>query len=228
MAISEEQGARIRAFEQQAVPKYPYWYGMNRALYKSIGLPETQPVSCHLQHGAVMMYNTQKPDYFTLNNPYPVIFLDNEEQLQFCKNYQAKPITKPMHIVGSIFPRYRRTQGIESRPDAKGSLAIISHTTHSITVDSDWQRLIQEYKALPKQYHPITISIYYRDYLLGLHELFIEEGFDVITSGHMADPTFVDNFYEHLAGFKYVVANDLGSHLYYAIEMGIPFFLHGP
>ena len=55
MAISEAQGERIRAFERRPLPKYPHWYGMKQALYKSIGLPASQPASCHLQHGAVMM-----------------------------------------------------------------------------------------------------------------------------------------------------------------------------
>lgn len=227
MAISEQQGARIRAFERKVLPKYPHWYGMKRALYTSIGLPPTQPVSCHLQHGAVMMYHNQKPDKLTLNTTYPVIFLDNEEQVEFCENYKPKPITKPMYIVGSIFPRYRRFKNIVQRPDAKGSLVFISHSTPSTKINSDWKKLIEQYRQLPERYHPLTFSIYYRDYLLGVHELFIEEGFDVVTAGHIADDTFVDTFYDTMSRFKYVIGNDTGSNLYYAVEMGIPFFFHG-
>lgn len=228
MAISEAQGERIRGFERQVLPKHSNWYGMKRALYKSIGLPETQMATCHLQHGAVMMFHSREPDKLTLNNPYPVIFLDNEEQVEFCKNYAPAPITKPMHVIGSIFPRYRRSQGIEQRPDAKGSLVFISHSTPSVKVNSDWKKLIEAYRKLPEQYHPLTFSIYYRDYLLGAHLPFIEEGFDVVTAGHIGDPTFVDTFYETMSQFKYVIANDIGSNLYYAVEMGIPFFLYGP
>lgn len=228
MAISKAQGERIRALEQKPLPKYPYWYGMKQALYKSIGLPPSQPASCHLQHGAVMMFHSQEPDLLTLNTPYPVLFLCNEEQIEFCKAYKAKPVTKPMHIVGSIFPRYRRSQGIVPRPDAKGSLVFISHSTPSAKINSDWSKLIEAYRQLPEQYHPLTFSIYYRDYLLGVHEYFIQEGFDVVTSGHIADPNFVDNFYETMSQFSYVMGNDIGSNLYYAVEMGIPFLLHGP
>jgi hypothetical protein len=227
MAISEEQGARIRAFEQKVLPKYPYWYGMKRALYTSIGLPNSQPVSCHLQHGAVMMYHNQKPDILVTSTPYPVIFLDNEEQVEFCKNNKPEPVTKPMHIIGSIFPRYRRFKNIVQRPDAKGSLVFLSHSTPVSKVHSDWGKLIEQYRQLPERYHPLTFSIYYRDYLLGLHELFIKEGFDVVTAGHITDDTFVDTFYDTMSRFKYVIGNDMGSHLYYAVEMGIPFFFHG-
>ncbi|MGH1335766.1 MAG: hypothetical protein ACRBFS_06525 [Aureispira sp.] len=227
MAISEAQGERIRAFERKVLPKYPYWYGMKEALYKSVGLPPKQAASCHLQHGAVMMFHTQEPDHLTLNTPYPVIFLDNEEQVEFCKNYKAKPITKPMHIIGSIFPRYRRSQNIVQRPDAKGSLIFISHSTPVTKLNSNWKKLIEEYRQLPEQYHPLTFSIYYRDYLLGAHETFIEEGFDVVTAGHISDPRFVDNLYDTMSQFRYVAGNDIGSNLYYAVEMGIPFFLHG-
>lgn len=227
MAISEEQGAQIRAFERQVLPKYPHWYGMKRALYKSIGLPKSQPVSCHLQHGAVMMFHNREPDHLTINTPYPVIFLDNEEQVEFCKNYKEKAITKPMHIIGSIFPRYRRSEGIEQRPDAKGSLVFIGHSTPSVAVHSDWQLLIEQYRQLPQQYHPLTFSIYYRDYLLGAHEHFIREGFDVVTAGHITDPHFVDTFYNNMSKFRHVISNSIGSHLYYAVEMGIPFFFHG-
>jgi hypothetical protein len=228
MAISEEQDKRIRAFEKQVLPKCSNWYGMKHALYKSVGLPASQPATCHLQHGTGMMLYNRKPDHLTLNTHYPVIFLENEQQLEICKRYQVQPITKPMYIIGGVFPRYRRSQGIEQRPDAKGSLVFISHSTPSTAVDSDWKQLMEQYRQLPEQYHPLTFSIYYRDYLLGVHEYFINEGFDVVTAGHIADPHFVDTFYQTLSQFKYVIANDVGSHLYYAVEMGIPFFLHGP
>lgn len=227
MAITKEELERIRHYEGQSVPKYPYWYGMKRALYESIGLSNRLPVSCHLQHGVGMWRVEPEPDFLTLNNPYPVILLENQYQVDLAKAYTKKPIHKPIYPIGSIFARYRRHKQWTKRPDAKGSLAYISHSTRNIEIKMDWEDVIAKFQQLPPAYHPITVSVYFKECLNGVHQLFMDAGFDVVTAGHMFDPYFVDRFYDILSSFQYVVCNDFGSHIYYATEMGIPVLVIG-
>lgn len=224
MAITSKEIEAIQFYSKKSIPKYPYWYGMKKALYEMVDLPNWLPASCHLEHGAVSMFKQGKPNNYILSNPYPVIFLSNKEQLEHCKAY---PVTKPSYVLGSLFPRYRRFKKIEKSPTAKGSLVFTGHSTKSIAVESDWEELIAQFKALPDIYHPLTVSIYFIDYLKGVHLPFLDAGFDVVTAGHISDPNFIDNFYDILSRFNYVVSTDVGSHLYYAIEMGIPFFIYG-
>lgn len=227
MAITEAELDRIRHYERRATPKYPYWYGMKRALYESIGLSNRWPVSCHLQHGVGMWRIDPKPDFLTLKSPYPIIFLENEYQVNIAKAYTEAPIRKPIYPIGSIFARYRRHKKWTQHPQAKGSLAYISHSTHNIEAQVDWQSVIDVFQQLPPEYHPITVSVYFKECLKGVHQLFMDAGFDVVTAGHMFDPYFVDRFYEILSGVRYVVCNDFGSHIYYATEMGIPVLVVG-
>lgn len=227
MAITEEELERIRHYERKPVPKYPYWYGMKRALYESIELSNWLPVSCHLQHGVGAWRVDPEPDLLTLTSPYPVLFLENQYQVDIAKAYTKAPIRKPIYPIGSVFARYRRYKQWAQRPDAKGSLAYISHSTLNIQAKADWESLITAFKQLPPAYHPITVSVYFKECLKGVHELFMDAGFDVVTAGHMFDPYFVDRFYEILSGVRYVVCNDFGSHIYYATEMDIPVLVTG-
>lgn len=227
MAIDPNIVERVHYYERRAVPKYPYWYGMKKALYTSVGLPEWKPVSCHLQHGVGMWLERQRPDVLTLESPYPVIFVENAYQVNLCKEFDDPRLDRPTYPIGSIFPRYRKFRGIERRPDAKGSLVYPSHSAELVAAEVNWEVFIEEYKQLPAKYHPLTISIYFKDYLKGVHEIFLKAGFDVVMAGHMSDPNFVDHFYDILPRFKYVIGNDYGSYLYYALDMGIPCFFHG-
>ena len=227
MPINDDEIARIYKFERRPIPKYPYWYGMKKAVYEMVGLPKFFPVSCHLQHGAVSLLRKDKPDYLVTSNPYPVILLSNKEQSEFYGKEIEPALGKPVHIFGSVFPRYRRYKNIIKDPDAKGSLLFAGHSTKNISMDTDWDELIAQFKKLPSRYHPLTISIYYIDFLKGRHKKFEDAGFDVVTSGHISDEQFIDNFYKNLSKYKYVISTDIGSHLYCAVEMEIPFMIYG-
>ena len=227
MAIDPAVVERVHHYERRAVPKYPYWYGMKKALYESVGLPQWWPVSCHLQHGVGMWHAKQEPDFLAIQSPYPLLLVDNQAQVELCKNFDHPRLNKPVYPIGSIFARYRKHKGITQRADAKGTLAYPSHSSLLVAAQLDWESLAKTYQQLPAQYQPVTICIYFKDFLKGVHEIFLRAGFDVVMAGHMYDPLFVDTFYDILSRFKYVVSNDNGSYIYYAMEMGIPFFMHG-
>lgn len=57
--------------------------------------------------------------------------------------------------------------------------------------------------------------------------MYINNGFPVYTAGDYQDCRFVERFYNILKNFKYATSNELGSYIYYAVEMGIPFSVFG-
>lgn len=223
MPITEEDIQRIKKFEKQLLPKYPYWYGNKKILYDYVGLPAYWPASVHLQHGANTIYRNGKPDHLAMTTKYPTLFLSNKKQAEVCKQF----IEKPIHVIGSLFPYYRKMNKIERSKDAKGTLAFPTHSTKDISAEVNWKGYAEELKALPEQYHPICVSLYFIDVLKGAHKYFEEAGLDVCTNGHIADDQFVERFYENMHRHQYTTGNEIGSFMYYAIEMEIPFFTYG-
>jgi hypothetical protein len=66
------------------------------------------------------------------------------------------------------------------------------------------------------------------DIMQGRHKIWLENGFPVYTVGHAYHEEFVERFYDLIRHFKFMTSNSIGSQTYYAVEMGIPFFLYGP
>ena len=223
MPITAEDISRIKRFERKLLPKYPHWYGNQKILYDYVELPQFLPASVHLQHGANTIYKNGKPDHLVQNNDYPTIFLSNTIQKEVCEKF----IDKPIYVSGSLFPYYRKMNHIEKSPDAKGTLAFPTHSTKDISAEVNWKKYAEELKALPEKYHPICVSLYFIDVLKGAHTYFEAEGFDVCSNGHIADTRFVERFYENMRQYKFTTGNEIGSFMYYAVEMDIPFFVYG-
>ena len=122
---------------------------------------------------------------------------------------------------------YRRKNKIEKSPDAKGTIAFPAHTTPIIDDLSNMEEYIQKLKNLPDEFQPVSICLYYQDILRGKHKIFLEHNFPVYTAGYLEDQRFISRFYNILKNFKYATSNEVGSYIYYAVEMGIPFSIYG-
>lgn len=68
--------------------------------------------------------------------------------------------------------------------------------------------------------------MYVSDVQNGEHEIYLDNGFDVYTAGNPYDERFIERFYDILKS-KYTTSNNLGSQIFYSIEMDIPFFIYG-
>ena len=91
----------------------------------------------------------------------------------------------------------------------------------------DFVQIIDQLKNLPEEFKPITVCLHFVDILKDKHLLFEKAGFECVTAGHMFNRDFISNFYDILIQFKYSLSNDVGSHTFYSIELGIPFSLLG-
>ena len=223
MPITEEDLQQIKRYEKKILPKYPHWYGNKKILYDYVELPQYLPAATHLQHGANTIYRNGKPDHLVLNNDYPVVFLSNTIQKEVCEKFTEKPV----YVIGSLFPYYRKMNEIRQDTQTAGTLAFPTHSTRDISAEVNWKRYAEELKALPEKYQPICVSLYFIDVLKGAHTFFEAEGFDVCCNGHIADERFVERFYDNMKRFRYTTGNEIGSFMYYAVEMDIPFFIYG-
>ena len=223
MAITERDIARIEHIRQKK-RNYIEWYGMKKALLAYVGLPRFFPLKAHLQHGAGMIYRDDQPDPGVLGTKYKNIFLCNRYQADICEKYLPR---KNIYVVGSIFPLYRKQQGIIQDESAEGSLFFTAHSSEAVKAYDNIEKTLNILNNLPDYLKPIKVSIYYTDLLRGLNKIYEDQGYETFTSGHRSDTQFVNKFYQILKSVKYAIGTTLGSQTYYAVEMDIPYIIIG-
>ncbi len=223
MAISQADIDRIKKVAKQK-KNYNKWYGMKKGLLTYLDLPVFLPLKVHLQHGAGMIYRNDVPDPLVLETKYRYIFLCNSYQKNICQQYLPD---KNICVSGSVFPLYRQKKGIVQHQNAEGSMFFPVHSTESIQAYDNIDRTLENLAQLPDYLKPIKVSIYYKDLLRGLNKVYEDCGYETFTNGHRNDTLFIDRFYASLKNVKYAFGTTIGSQTYYAVEMGIPYFVIG-
>lgn len=112
---------------------------------------------------------------------------------------------------------------------AQGTLFFFPHSNDTTTPRfADLDEYMNSIKSLPESYHPIVVCIMYSDVEKNLHKELRRYGLPLVTAGTMVSQKFVDRFYSLLQSFKYATSPNIGSHTFYSLEAGVPFFLFGP
>lgn len=220
MAIAQEQIEQFRMARQQRVPHYIHFYGMDYLLKKLLGFPSKAPLDVHLDHGVIIRLD--KPDQYLAGTNASLIFVDNTIR----KN--MVPEKRNVFVLGPLFMRYRRAMGFKYNPSARGTIVFPTHSSHHLSLKLDWKKYAEDLAALPSEFQPVTVCLYWLDVLKGEHKYFEDAGLNVICNGHMFDDNYAFNFYTNLVNYKYASGNEPGSFTFYAIEMGMPFFIFGP
>ncbi|MGH8177405.1 MAG: hypothetical protein ACREV5_14180, partial [Steroidobacter sp.] len=109
-------------------------------------------------------------------------------------------------------------------PEPQGTLFFPSHSTHWVTAVSEFDALADRLAALPERFHPISVCVYWRDFLLGHHDAFVRRGFRIVSAGHMYDSNFLFRLYYLCRLHRYAASNELGSHLFYTVKAGCSYF----
>jgi FkbM family methyltransferase len=194
-------------------------YGIGYWLKKYLRIPVFIPLHIFMDHHVP---TTDEPYLAQLNSTVPV-FVTREAQQSILKN---KYLIKS-YVMGAPFVYCRWLNQIEQAPNAQGTIAFPSHSTHLIDTVFDWESYADTLLTLPAEFQPITVCLYWKDLLLDRQKPFADRGMTVVTAGHMIDPSFTVKFYNLMKKAKYTTSNLVGSFAYYSIEMNIPFFLYG-
>jgi hypothetical protein len=109
-------------------------------------------------------------------------------------------------------------------PERKGTIFFPGHSTGLINVNMDFNELAKGLTNLSAEYYPLTVCIYWKDFLLGHHVPFQKQGFQVVSAGHIFDPFFLFRLYHLFSMHKYTASNSLGSHLFYSVKSGCSYF----
>jgi Methyltransferase domain len=196
------------------------YYSMGKYLRNYGYYPKWLPLFVSTDHGP-----TQRdvPTYSDLKK-------DSPHMLVHSKRLAAKwkELSKiPCDVMMSPFVFYRRSHNINKSETASGTLAFPAHTTDFIENDTDFEVYATSLLSLPPEFQPVSVCLYYLDVRKGKHRIFEKLNIPVYTAGHIYDTRFMERFYAILRNFAFTTSNHLGSYVFYAVEMGIPFFIQG-
>lgn len=199
------------------------YYGMDNIFKAYTDLPSILPVhyTLFLEHGITIM-----PDYINdkiKNSRSEIIFVNTSHR----KKYLSSIKNKSVEILGPLAIHYRRMNGVVKSQNVEGTLIFPSHSTHYVDSVFNWEVYADSLLKLPDEFKPLTICLYWKDFVLGRENIFIDRGFEVTTNGHIYDSQHIHNTYENLKSFKYVSGNSITSAFFYAMELGIPAFRYG-
>jgi len=197
-------------------------YGLNAIIREYAGLQPTEPLLCHYEHGWSPLPKANPYDVLT---DKPLMLVWSRRRLQLWKEESSIPAA----IMGSPFVHYRKSRQIEKDIAANGTVAFPAHSTELVEAVFDIDKYCKQLKDLPSEFHPITICLHANDLARKKDVIYKKYGFNIVTAGPCWVPGFeyVQKFYEILRSCKYTTSNQVGTYTFYAVEMGIPFFVYG-
>ena len=201
--------------------KWYKFYGLDTLIRDYAGLPSNVPLVCHFDHGWTPLTEA----YNDCNTEEPLMLVMSRRRLQAWNKVSSIPAA----IMGSPFVHYRKSRKIEQDVAASGTIAFPAHSTRLTETVFDIDKYCKQLLSLPIEYHPITICIHFHDLARKRDEIYKKYGFKIVTAGSAWAPgfEFVQKFYEILRNHKYATSNQVGTYSFYAVEMGIPFFIFG-
>lgn len=218
--VQPDSTTRLKLMNSPTHTQPPGPYGHNLLISDYLGV-ERIPPGVVIQHGWTPLGTALASD------------LANCRHLMLCWSRRSRrqwlaSSSIPCRILGAPYVHYRRARNIMQDPNAKGTLAFPAHSIRDVRAQFDLDLYCKELRALPPEFQPITISLYYGDIMYyDLDRYYRKQGFDVVCSTAGTGKPAYESFYEQLRQHKYATSNEPGSYSFYAVEMGIPFFIHG-
>ena len=197
-------------------------YGFNIIIKQYARFPQFLPLPCHMEHGWTALPEALKSG---LQTSKPLVMVFNKRRLQSWRQKSGLPIV----VMGSPFIHYKNMRKIKKAKDARGTIVFPSHSTYDIKSHFSITEYCQKLKNLPAIYHPITICLFWLDFIDPSVEIYRKNGFTVTTAGPKLTNSldFVKKFYQLLSDHKFATSNEIGSYTFYAVDLGVPFFLTG-
>jgi hypothetical protein len=199
-----------------------HYYGHAFILKQYANYPTQKPLQAVLQHG----YDFLSDDFLfggEFEAPLPVFFPPNPKRAAFYNDISGG---KPAIPIGAPF-LYAKKWVDQTQPGTdvrKGTLVFPVHSTRLIKAVFDHDAYAEKLDALPDEFKPIAVSIYWRDYLQGSHQAYQKRGFEILSSGHMLDTHFINRAYMNARKYKYSCSNEYGTALFYSVASGCQYF----
>ncbi len=200
---------------------YNSYYGHGRILKTYAGLPQRYPLKVVIPHAVYLFERPHLVEELRVALPLNGIYPPHFERIY------REASGRPTALIASPFLYLCALLSDQPRPVRRGTLFFPVHSNLHIEAQTNLHELAASLAALPEQFHPITICMYWADYLYGKHQPFVEQGFRIVSAGNRYDPHFLYRFYHLCSQYQYAASNELGTSLFLSTEAGCAFFFHG-
>ncbi|MEZ0277192.1 MAG: hypothetical protein ACAH88_19935, partial [Roseimicrobium sp.] len=108
---------------------------------------------------------------------------------------------------------HEKAHGALRQPHARRGTLVFPHKSDAVVRDRifDHGPMIRWMDALPEEYHPLYVCLYWKDYDKGDGKPFEEAGYPVLSCGHWMHDDFLMRFVEMCGQFRFVAANSFSS-----------------
>lgn len=202
-----------------------YWpnnnYGLSRAVKEYAGYPIDKPLFAIVPHGVYLNVDGAAPA-LEVQNPLPAVLSFPE----YVDDAYARTTNKM--VIPSAAPflyALANMGGCSPRQDRTGTVFFPQHSTAKVHVHAPLEEIAERLTQLPDEYQPVTVCAHWYDYSIGLHEPFARRGMRIVSAGHLTDDEFVYRLIHIMAAHRYAGSNALGSNAFYAIAVGMPYWI---
>lgn len=194
-------------------------YGSAEVLRRYAGLRRGASVCAVIPHGIYFDRNALSPSERDAHLPAVLVFPD-----------YLTPMYRRgtrMATIPSASPYVYADALVEDAGTREGTLFFLAHSTPLVRAKVDWEALAAEVASLPERMRPVSVMVYWQDYLHGHHRPFEDRGLRIVSAGHSDDPEFLLRLAYLIKRHRYAASNGIGSYIFYTTHSGLPFRLWG-
>jgi hypothetical protein len=197
------------------------FHGIAALIKRYAGLPGDRPLSFALEHA--VPYDLDAPYTYDLECGLPLFLAANEQSAALYRS--AGMDARPVGFAALYGFELCRRQA-PSLPEAarRGTLVFPDKSTLLMDTDFPREEFAGRLLALPEEFQPVTVCVYWKDVVRGTHRPFQEAGLPVVSCGHLQDPEFIPRFHDLCRRHRYACANDIAGSFTLSILAGCHFF----
>lgn len=190
------------------------FYGGDFILKRYAGIPPDLSLRCVIPHGADLELSLLW--LAEVQATVPAILCYSRPRRQVYETASRKvviPSASPYVYATRLLDDVRGTP-------RRGTIFFLSHSTHHLIVDERAEKLAELLARSSERWQPITVCVYWKDFLLGRHRPFAEQGLRVVSAGHIYDPLFLFRLHHLCLQHEYSAGDKTGSHVFFSVHSG--------
>ncbi|MEC9092969.1 MAG: hypothetical protein VX438_09710 [Planctomycetota bacterium] len=194
------------------------FYGQASVLKRYTGLPSDYSLKAVIEHGITLADQMWDHDR---DSSLPWIFSSSQWRADIHRKLSKKK-SIPVGF-GYLYARDLVESMAGPIKKREGTIAFPCHSTHTIRANFDHEDYANRLSELPAFMHPVSVCLYWKNYLLGEHLPYRKKGFQVVSAGHMFDQDFMLRFCDLCRHHQFSTSNETGSHLFLSTSSGCRF-----
>lgn len=198
-------------------------YGIGSVLNRYAGLPEAEPFPCSVDH--LVAFEEGKSISWDVGRGFPTHLAVTRRRARAYRRagiQRALPVGHAIHYAVRLFES--RFGGLPSSHSRQGTL-VFPHKSDAVVKERrfDHSRLIDWLLELPEFMQPVTVCLYWKDWLKGDGEDFLAAGFPLVSCGHWTHDDFLLRFVDLASRNRFAIANAFGSSFPLSVVCGCHF-----